>query len=287
MKQVQLKNFNVLEATIKMKYLIHLDFQYSNVNSVSFDEAQSAEMAGLSFATYCQYSNIRSWTNLGSLSRTYPSYQNIQIFENTQSGNMGFIAYNSQNNQIVIVFRGSNNIQNWITNIQVFRTSFIFPCFCTVHSGMFGAYQNIKNQMNNLLNDYIKRYPQASIVLTGHSLGGGLATLAAAELAQNGRKVGIITFGQPRTGDDQFYNWYSQQSNILFSFRVVNEEDIVPHLPYQFLGFTHVGQEVWYQSGTKKICRQLKGEDPSCSFSVQGFSVEDHMTYTSLLKSGC
>ena len=37
--------------------------------------------------------------------------------------------------------------------------------------------------MNTLLNDYIRRYPQASIMVTGHSLGGGLATLAAAELA--------------------------------------------------------------------------------------------------------
>ncbi|KAH7684461.1 Protein Y49E10.18, partial [Aphelenchoides avenae] len=50
-----------------------------------------------------------------------------------------------------------------------------------------------------------KKYPQYKIWVTGHSLGGAVASIASAEIAsmdrQAGDRIGLVTFGQPRTGD--------------------------------------------------------------------------------------
>ena len=49
------------------------------------------------------------------------------------------------------------------------------------------------------------RYPDAQITVTGHSLGGALATHALAILTAQGFKIkNFYTFGSPRVGDPKF-----------------------------------------------------------------------------------
>ena len=68
--------------------------------------------------------------------------------------------------------------------------------------------------------------------ITGHSLGGALAMVTAAILAnmQSHRLSGIYTFGQPRVGDLEFRSRYDQELRAI-TFRCVNNCDLVPHLP--------------------------------------------------------
>lgn len=68
--------------------------------------------------------------------------------------------------------------------------------------------------------------------ITGHSLGGALATLAADRLPE---VQGVYTFGSPRVGDDQFQATYRPKG-----FRVVNGRDIVARVPPKG-PFYHVG----------------------------------------------
>jgi len=72
----------------------------------------------------------------------------------------------------------------------------------------------------------------ARIFVTGHSLGGALAILAAAVLRLDlGREVaGVYTYGQPRVGDPAFAAAYDE---VLWdqTFRFVNNWDIFPHFP--------------------------------------------------------
>ena len=78
--------------------------------------------------------------------------------------------------------------------------------------------------------------------VSGHSLGGALAVLLAATLAENGIPVaGLYTFAAPRVGDEAFAEQLNGSLAGKAHWRVVNEADLVPHLPSE-LRFSHGGE---------------------------------------------
>lgn len=90
--------------------------------------------------------------------------------------------------------------------------------------------------------------------MTGHSLGGAIASLSVPDIKQTfGNIGGLITFGEPRVGNQAFSNYYASVSEC---DRVVHYSDIVPHIPPAALNFYHQGKEVWYDKGMKsyKVC---------------------------------
>lgn len=97
--------------------------------------------------------------------------------------------------------------------------------------------------------------PMEALYITGHSLGGAMAAIAAATLRRDEscadiwKKVrGVYTFGQPMVGDRAFAGQCKDFEDIVF--RHVYDKDIVPKLPPVTTGwFQHFGRE--YRS-TKK-----------------------------------
>jgi triacylglycerol lipase len=80
------------------------------------------------------------------------------------------------------------------------------------------------------------------VFVTGHSLGGALAVLAAQDLAMNGATVkAVYTYGMPRPGDAAFGATYDARLGPV-TYRLVHGEDIVPTVAPSFLGFRHVGR---------------------------------------------
>ena len=76
--------------------------------------------------------------------------------------------------------------------------------------------------------------------MTGHSLGGALAVIAAAELQSRYNSVySLYTFGQPRVGNDKFGQFMT--GYIPLTFRIVHYADEVPHVPQSILGYKHEG----------------------------------------------
>lgn len=77
----------------------------------------------------------------------------------------------------------------------------------------------------------IEQLKPKTICLTGHSLGGALATLAAYRLRKQDFSIpiSVYTFGAPRVGDSAFASKY-EDSKVLH-FRIENKNDIIPHLP--------------------------------------------------------
>ncbi|EKF38209.1 lipase, putative [Trypanosoma cruzi marinkellei] len=143
------------------------------------------------------------------------------------------------------------------------------------------------------------------ILVTGHSLGGAMATIAAANLvSQNhlfshGLKILLYTFGAPRVGNMQFVNWLlaSFCRGGHESYRVTHKRDPVPHVPPRFIGYLHVPREVWYDNDGNtngRICNDVVGrpctdltakEDPRCSNSALPISVADHLNYLGICTS--
>ncbi len=73
------------------------------------------------------------------------------------------------------------------------------------------------------LEDLLEEEPKRKIWFTGHSLGGALATLAAARFP---RAQGLYTFGAPKVGDEAFV-----QAVRPPAVRIVNNKDPIPLLP--------------------------------------------------------
>ncbi len=72
--------------------------------------------------------------------------------------------------------------------------------------------------------------PALPMVVTGHSLGGALATLLVADLTANTPLKPLAwTFASPRVGDATFAARYSGLSTV--SWRIYNQPDIVPNFP--------------------------------------------------------
>uniref|UniRef100_A0A914DFU9 Fungal lipase-like domain-containing protein n=1 Tax=Acrobeloides nanus TaxID=290746 RepID=A0A914DFU9_9BILA len=78
-----------------------------------------------------------------------------------------------------------------------------------------------------------KKYEGYRIWITGHSLGGSLASMTALYLVNQtifpADKVRLVTFGEPRTGNYLYAK--AIEKNLEFRYRVVNKNDFVTNIP--------------------------------------------------------
>lgn len=155
----------------------------------------------------------------------------------------------------VVAFRGSASIRNWITDADFARVVLISGVDGTVsriHKGFNAALSSVLEELIHTLGGCPKPgETRPPIFLTGHSLGGALAVLAALELQRNGFPIaGVYTFGQPRVGNGAYARRYNGSLGDR-TWRLVYQEDIVPripHLPAIHDLYQHVGQEVFISS---------------------------------------
>jgi len=193
---------------------------------------------------------------------------------------------------IVIAFAGTDptSLTNWINNIDFVQIAYPLASDCSdcyVHQGFYETYAELRDQLWNTVKLYQAAYGEdLPVQITGHSLGGALATHCALDGVLNfGVEAQFVyTYGQPRVGNDNFANYY--QSLVPITYRVTHSMDPVPHLPGQWLGtkddFWHVATEVFYESdpsGDYVVC-DGSGEDDSCSDKyIVALDVSDHLDY--------
>lgn len=140
----------------------------------------------------------------------------------------GFTGYSKTSDAIVISFRGSNNIENWIKNIEFAQVGYSRCNNCKVHDGFNKAYNMVKQAMLAQIQQLKAKFRSAKIYLTGHSLGGAIAVLAAPDIKElYGTISAFYTFGQPRVGNSEFAAFVSRIGGLE---RVIHYADIVPHL---------------------------------------------------------
>lgn len=68
-------------------------------------------------------------------------------------------------------------------------------------------WDTFKVEMIDYLRDMQVKYPTSSILVTGHSLGAALATVAAydAKIAFPNKDIYVYNMGSPRVGNTAFY----------------------------------------------------------------------------------
>ena len=156
----------------------------------------------------------------------------------------GFVS--SYDGVSVLTFAGTEpvNFADWILDFSVHLKA------DGIHAGFDAGVRAVLNTISATLG------PRGSVAtdklfITGHSLGGALAAVAALRLAADqivdiDRIVGIYTFGMPRCGNEQFVTDYRAVGAGALAnrtFRMVDGDDIIPQVPppEQPFGFRHVG----------------------------------------------
>jgi len=97
-----------------------------------------------------------------------------------------------------------------------------------VHDGFAGAWENIREDVVDEIEDRL--VGGRRLWITGHSLGGALATLAAYDLShvEDIPVEGVHTFGQPRVGDAAFEDHFLDEGLLPRFYRWQMEGDPVP-----------------------------------------------------------
>ena len=125
-------------------------------------------------------------------------------------------------------------------------------------------------------------------MITGHSLGGALATFAGVDIKTTlgvTTTMNMYTFGSPRCGNQAFTDFVFKQFSTQGYQRLTHYNDVVPHLPPLEFGFNHAGNEVWQNNQGDSLavvqCANSAGktENKACADSILATGVDAHLRY--------
>jgi predicted lipase len=108
------------------------------------------------------------------------------------------VGINYENSEIVVAFRGTNGMdyENWCTNINAFQSDYNSISGAKVHTGFLQAYKDVREKVIHQVTEYIRLPSKMKIFVTGHSLGGALALLAALDIKLTfNKEVTLYTYG--------------------------------------------------------------------------------------------
>lgn len=96
----------------------------------------------------------------------------------------GYVAVDTVREEIVVAFRGSSDLRNWIADFDFLLVKYSGTgCSgCYVHDGFYSSWEEIQSYVLAYVASAYLTYPDYSLVLAGHSLGAAVATIAAADL---------------------------------------------------------------------------------------------------------
>jgi predicted lipase len=182
----------------------------------------------------------------------------------------GYVAVDHSNRLVVVSFRGSYSLDNWITNLKMDLTKTVnhLPTThpnqptptnlltqdicpgCTAHRGFWQSWLDARSTVLPAIKTAVQKHTGYKLVMTGHSLGGAIATLAAAQLRNSGYPTTLYSFGAPRIGGPQLSEYITKQSQShsgSANYRVTHWNDPVPRLPPLVMGYVHVSPEYYIE----------------------------------------
>ncbi|EMD89931.1 hypothetical protein COCHEDRAFT_62145, partial [Bipolaris maydis C5] len=200
----------------------------------------------------------------------------------------GFIAADHTNKLIIVSFRGSKTPDNWLTNLDLGMTKTDICNSCSAHRGFWRSWLDSRDRVLPAVSQAASANPSYEIRVTGHSLGGAIATLAAASMRNAGRKVALYTYGSPRVGGSQISDYITKQAGG--NYRITHWNDPVPKLPLLTMGYVHTSPEYYINkpNGQAVAAADVQVYDGAVSFRGNGrwlsMDVEAHMWYFTSVK---
>lgn len=128
-----------------------------------------------------------------------------------------------QSSLLVVAFRGTQTREEVAQDFRLDQTKLDDSY---VHSGFYEIYSRIKKELFSL----IDTVHYDSVVITGHSLGGGLSLLLAYDLFKSNASIAVFTFGSPKAGDRTFMQEFERRTRVTV-IRYTNTADVICELP--------------------------------------------------------
>ena len=149
-----------------------------------------------------------------------PIKTNIQYLRN----NYGFLLL--EDNILYVCFRGTDSILDICTDVAILMKD-------SVHTGFFDRFNYLKDEIAESIIE------KQTVVFTGHSLGGAVATIAGHYFSGIYPTVDIhvCTFGSPKVGNQTFVAEFN--ARVQHKTRIYIDDDPIPMLPIE-LEYWHV-----------------------------------------------
>ena len=165
----------------------------TSLSVLAYDPDVSYNAVMYSAASYCLISDIMKW-ECGRPCMLRRGMKSIVKIEHKEFDVFGFVAYNEVDKEVVVAFRGTNGIdvKNWYMNLQGDKVPYEDVAGAQVHLGWYKGWKNIREETLNTVRDMIWNHQPQTILITGHSLGGVLATFAAIEIKLHSGFLGYI-----------------------------------------------------------------------------------------------
>ena len=178
----------------------------------------------------------------------------------------------------VVVFRGTDDTEDWIQNINKYVHQ---GDDGGMHSGFAGCYSALRQEIIKV----VKELKSKHVWITGHSLGGAQALLCAYDFEKyhDIQVKGVFTYGQPMIARQKFAAYLQNTLGTRY-VHFVNESDAVPRLPDD--SFDHCGLLIWFDNGKIKKSRKYKrllamsGVDNAAIETGEVLFVDDLPKYT-------
>ncbi|KAI3398074.1 hypothetical protein diail_9938 [Diaporthe ilicicola] len=220
----------------------------------------------------------------------------VKMFNVASTDTQAYLFRDDSAQEYILSFRGTSSVQDFVTDLE----QSLVPCSaavgisclgCTCAQGYLGQYVSVQDDVVTTLTSNLASKPSYKLIVTGHSMGGALASLAAASLKGQNFTLTAHTYGQPRTGDQAYADYVDTVfpgSNVMF--RATHENDGVPQIPPQSDGYRHHSTEYWESddSDTAATTYQCTGQEPQdCNQSEKGYGIGNggiginlaHLTY--------
>ncbi len=207
------------------KDLTRFEGVYVNPSTFGFDGQRARELAMLIGEAYSQFEQPNTW----SIPTDYDLIKNL--YHDSKDNLFGFVA--KKDGDVFIIIRGTKTIWEWYNNTVIKYEdykSLIGNSWGETAEGFYTIYGDLRNEISAAMQELSGEFD--NVFVSGHSLGGALATLAIPDLVDGGLNPSMLTvytFASPRCGDRDF----AQKVNAtrVQHWRIANTEDIVPSLP--------------------------------------------------------
>jgi len=236
------------------------------LDAFDFPEARTAAL--LSSISYCELNELRD-NSCAGCKALGPKFEIMYANHGRADTQMLVARFKTPNwrrdpGDVILAFRGTQALQklNWQLNLEHDRVPSMYEGIPgLLHKGfMTGFYVQLPAlekdndaRRRGQFSELMRLFKTARrIIVTGHSLGGAMASNAAAWLMSrpeiDNEKVWLYTFGAPRMGNKEFCE-HMDSLGAGRMFRVVHGRDPVPNVPPRWFGYSHFGQTAWFSSG--------------------------------------